>query len=307
MQVVRVLEARKVMHRRYDNPRGRRLRALEQNVLRYRAMDMILALFRAERLRTTIISCVTDRSGLMKKLDVAGQSNRLGPGTKNPLQKALGILVKDGVFTEAERREIESLVDYRNDIAHRLENLVGDIGATSLSRDFLKFRQSKTGRAYDYRAVEKLEKFQKLLYDRGRSKYVWEISFTPILFDGAEFALKTGLKRLRKKIDRQVATRKEENHKLNRHFSLDREFANEFDPYHPHNQYENGNLTERGVEVCYRLFDVDKPPIAVAHMMRLSLRATSKRFKMWKAAGGKRRKTVDFSKLPIRKFYTRED
>jgi len=45
-------------------------------------------------------------------------------------------------------------------------------------------------------------------------------------------------------------------------------------------------LTQRGEEICYRLFDKGKSPMAVAHLMGISLKAARKRHGMWQATGG---------------------
>ncbi|HSC85080.1 MAG TPA: hypothetical protein VLC30_15805, partial [Pseudomonas sp.] len=50
-----------------------------------------------------------------------------------------------------------------------------------------------------------------------------------------------------------------------------------------------GHLTKRGVEICYRLFDLGKRPIVVAYLMGISLRAAERRRKAWSEAGGEKR------------------
>ncbi len=114
--------------RHYEDPRGSHLPALEQNILRYRAIEMVLALFYAEDLRKAIIGCVQTTDRLRNRLDdKVGQHERVPAGAKKPLQKALKALAADQVFTEDEMIQIEKLIDYRNDIAHRLEELNADI------------------------------------------------------------------------------------------------------------------------------------------------------------------------------------
>lgn len=76
---------------------------------------------------------------------------------------------------------------------------------------------------------------------------------------------------------------------------------------HPLNQYDNKCLTQRGEEICYRLFDKGKSPMAVAHLVGVSLKAARKRHGMWRATGGVNRPVVDLSTLPERKFYRRYD
>jgi hypothetical protein len=51
----------------------------------------------------------------------------------------------------------------------------------------------------------------------------------------------------------------------------------------------NGDLYKRGIEVCLRLFDLGKSPLAVATLMSISLKAAGERHKQWLIAGGKER------------------
>ncbi|WP_223554405.1 hypothetical protein [Pseudomonas sp. BF-R-01] len=58
----------------------------------------------------------------------------------------------------------------------------------------------------------------------------------------------------------------------------------------PANKLGSGKLTERGVEVCYRLFDAGKSRNAVRTEMEISFGAATHRFEAWKKAGGLDRK-----------------
>jgi hypothetical protein len=65
--------------------------------------------------------------------------------------------------------------------------------------------------------------------------------------------------------------------------------AMEFDPRDPANKHEVGGLeklTDRGVEICYRLFDTGKTRYAVASLMQISFGAATHRYKAWQKAGG---------------------
>lgn len=66
------------------------------------------------------------------------------------------------------------------------------------------------------------------------------------------------------------------------------------DPREPANKLENGKLTDRGVEVCYRLFDAGKSRNAVGAEMEISFGAATHRFEAWKKAGG-----LDRTKQPL--------
>lgn len=60
----------------------------------------------------------------------------------------------------------------------------------------------------------------------------------------------------------------------------------DFDPKDPCNKLPDGKLTPRGVEVCYRLFDVGRTRYAVAEAMGISYGAATHRQEAWKKAGG---------------------
>lgn len=68
----------------------------------------------------------------------------------------------------------------------------------------------------------------------------------------------------------------------------------ELDPRNPANKFESGKLTDRGIEVCYRLFDAGKSRYAVGAEMEISFGAATHRFEAWKKAGG-----LDREKLPL--------
>lgn len=71
----------------------------------------------------------------------------------------------------------------------------------------------------------------------------------------------------------------------------------ELDPKDPRNKYEIGGLmklTERGIEICYRLFDAGKTRYAVKELMDISFGAADHRFKAWEKAGG-----VNREKMPL--------
>jgi DNA-binding NarL/FixJ family response regulator len=64
--------------------------------------------------------------------------------------------------------------------------------------------------------------------------------------------------------------------------------VDDLDPRSPLNK-EGLNLTPRGVEVCYRLFDQGKSRYAVAQALDISYGAATHRFHAWEKLGGKDR------------------
>lgn len=68
----------------------------------------------------------------------------------------------------------------------------------------------------------------------------------------------------------------------------------EIDPRDPANKLPDGKLTERGIEVCYRLFDAGNTRYSVHQQMKISFSAATHRHEAWKKEGG-----VNRIKLPL--------
>jgi hypothetical protein len=63
----------------------------------------------------------------------------------------------------------------------------------------------------------------------------------------------------------------------------------ELDPKNPLNKV-GVNLSRRGIEVCYRLFDAGKTRYAVKELLGMSYGAATHRYHAWEKLGGKSRK-----------------
>jgi hypothetical protein len=61
-----------------------------------------------------------------------------------------------------------------------------------------------------------------------------------------------------------------------------------------------GHLAKRGVEICYRLFDLGKSPTAVAYLMGMTLRSTERRQRSWIKAGGPQRVRAEVERFDVR-------
>lgn len=61
------------------------------------------------------------------------------------------------------------------------------------------------------------------------------------------------------------------------------------DPRDPRNKLADKKLSDRGIEVCYRLFDAGKTRYAVAELMDISFSAANYRYDIWTHAGGSNR------------------
>ncbi len=286
----------------YLDPLGSRLPALEQNMLKLRSAQMVLVLFYAEQLKARVLSLIQRTDGFMAH---TGRAERVPQGTKNPVGKCLDALEADGAMSADEKVEIRRLIDYRNSVGHDVHELVADITSERSVRRSWRYLPENFAR-YDYEAVERLQHFLKLLGERQRTHhYIGTISFDGLQFRSAERVFLNEIKLLRRKIAKQWKARQQQIDDLNKQMQSAIIGSGETDPRHPSNRYDDGRLTLRGEEICYRLFDQGLTPMAVAHLMGLQLTSVRNRQRNWVKLGGKQRPAVDFETLPERKYYRR--
>jgi hypothetical protein len=264
---------------RFRHPEGTQLPALEKNVLKYRAFEMILTIFYAEELKRKIVGAIESTDAIKSR-----NNPRITPTTKNKFQRAMQAIVTDGVVTSQERDEIVALIDTRNGIAHSIHEMTFDISRDSFARGILEYERPK----YNLQALSRLKYFYKELPRRMMSRYSFILSFNDSLFRSARKTYEAELKRLDKKIQAQFRNRDKQNRLLKRELSLkDTEFENNMNILvHPMNIARNGNLSKRGTEICFRLFDLGKRPIAVAYLMYISLKAARRHCKRWQKSSG---------------------
>jgi hypothetical protein len=298
-----------MLPKQFIDPLGSKLPALEQNILKLRAMQMLLVLFYAEELKRRVLKLIqaTDRvRGSLQGSEASPE--RVPPGTKNAVDKALKALVADGAITAADKAEIVQLIDYRNAIGHQMHDLLADVSTEPVAREIITHAPDLLIK-YDHNAVERLQHFRKLLGGLYRTHhYVTELNYNALLFRSAERTFLAEIRRLRRKIFRLIKIRQAEIERVNAELSLKgTELEADWHPRHPLSQYDDGRLTKRGVEICYRLFDMGKSTMAVAHITGLSLIAARKRQRMWAASGGMNRVKVDIATIPRRKFYARHE
>ena len=272
---------------RFRHPEGTRLPALERNILKRRGFEMLLMLFYVEELREMIIGAVR-ASARWKYRDLP----RIEPATKNKFKVAMTALIRDGILSQHESDEIVKLVDIRNIVGHELHKMTFDISRDTWARQVREVEEAR----YDSEALGKVKSFLDALEKRMRSKYVREISLDTLLFRSAERTYSSEIQSLKRKIDAQYQRRGKKLASLKGQLSLQgTEFEKEeFHPAHPANMGRNGCLTKRGVEICFRLLDLGKSPLAVAYLMYISVKAARKRHRQWLQAGGKNRKRFDF-------------
>jgi hypothetical protein len=282
----------------YVGPRRGRLPALEQNILKFRAYQMILTMFYAEELKREIQYPIQRR-------DAAGDGASTKP--QRSMKHALDFLENDGIFAADERAEIFKLLNYRNTIAHQIHDLTADLSNTRFVHDRARYQTDQP--RFDYQALERLRYFRKLLPKRLQARgRVVTVGSSDIVFEAANRTYTQELNRLERRIIALMRKRKHEIEEVNAELSLEgTELQDDLHPLNSLNRYDDGRLTERGAETIYRLFDMGKSPMAAAYLMDLSIAAAKNRLKLWHAAGGKDRTTCDIQGLPRRRFYIRDE
>ena len=174
------------------------LRALEKNILKYRALQMVLLLHQVESLRTFIIGSIrsTDRLAVSLKTGV----DRLPGGVKKTMEKALALLVHEGILTEKESEDLQSIIKLRNQVAHTIHELVADISVPRLL--------GQHDPVYDYYAVDRFERYRNKIESGMAKSFVLLLDFRELSFEQAEATYKEELSRLHRRIDRQYEARR---------------------------------------------------------------------------------------------------
>jgi len=284
----------------YTDPLSGHLPELERCLIRHRAFQMILILFHAEELKRDIISNVAAQEEFRH---ITGNKPDEAVGSKKPLsekkkqQHAFDMLERDGILTADERRRIICLIGHRNNIAHHLDRVTADLSTDRSIRNRLP--NYLNAKLFDYQTLEQLRVFRQLLSERMTSKhYIREIGMETTLFNATERTLTADLKSLESRIGKLLNVRRNDIHMVNEQLDLEgTELIGPLHPSRPENRYGNGRLTPRGIETCYRLFDIGKSPMTVSHLMRLSLSATRRRQHLWTASGGAKRVRCNFADI----------
>jgi DNA-binding MltR family transcriptional regulator len=174
-----------------------KLPALEKNILKYRAIQMVLLLHQVESLRSFVIGSIRASD---KFATYASSPLLLPEGTKRPLEKAFQILVSKAIITEKESEDLQRIIDLRNQVGHKIHELVSDISAPEVLR--------QRDQIYDYFALDRFELYRDKISKGMMSRFVLEISFRDFTFEQAEATYKEELRRLHKRIECQYEKRK---------------------------------------------------------------------------------------------------
>ena len=133
------------------NPRGENFRALEQNILKFRTFEMVLILFYVEEIKSIALRTikVTDKH----RKSYQNIEERLPDGTTKIYKKLWALLVSEGILSKEEKEDVERIIDYRNNIAHSIGELVFDLNVDSYSKSFVEI----SGIKYEYGIIERLK------------------------------------------------------------------------------------------------------------------------------------------------------
>ena len=177
------------------------LPALERNILKYRSFEIVLILFHIEEFKSETLGSVRASDRILSK--ISGTDVRLPEGTNKLFKKLWNSLVSDGVLTEEEKQEVEELIDYRNTVAHEIQNIIFDL-SNHKEKSYLISKDSMT---YNYEALDRIRYFRNLIDERRRGN-IKTISFSSLYFESLEKTITTELNKLKSKIDRLYKERR---------------------------------------------------------------------------------------------------
>lgn len=182
-----------VIHNMIKQPK---ITALEKNILKYRALQMILLLYEVESFKSFVLGSIRSTDRFLTE-----KERRLPEGTKKIFIKIWALLVEEDIITQEESEDIQNIIEIRNEIGHSIHNLVLDISGP----EFVL----KGKKAYDYFALGRFEKYRKKIERGMNRKFILEVDFRELAFEKAEKAYKEELLKLRKRIERQYEIRRQ--------------------------------------------------------------------------------------------------
>ncbi len=244
-------------HTRYKTPWRGYVRALERNIIKFRAIQSILVIYYTEILIQKIVDTVKSNT---RRSDIG-------------LKKALNMLVDEGVIPQDKAKKIKRLKDYRNDLAHEFHKMNSDLSNLYYSPVMDNVKE------YNYAAIRQLKEIINYIYERVSQTSGWTnvIGLETIDFETPESILTSELKRLDKKITRLYNRRKIENDQINREIEEMREkFSDRLhSPWLL--KHANGRLSAVGVELCDSMFKSGYSALAVAYLLEISITSARSR------------------------------
>ncbi len=272
----------------YNDPWRGQVRALERNLMMYRTIQFVLVLHYTEELKKTVIMPVQHKFSEFKVKQTHGPRKYSLDTSSKIFYGSLKKWVDGGLIDDKESSEIRRLVNFRNDVAHRLNQLSVDISRYSFHQELLR-NYPYILKHHDYEAVDRLKTTIKLLNVR-KCHHHWPnvIGLEGLYFETAESILFSELKSLERKIKRLVTKRRKEDNKVNREFkAIQTEFSDRFQPEYWPLRHETGRLTKTGSALCDDLFAAGFSTLSIAYAMELSINSARARKRTYIARNGK--------------------
>lgn len=269
-----------VLGMKRHRPHGSALSALEANVLKLRALEMVLVLFYVENLKDFIISSINVTKHLSETID-SPQSKQIDK-KKISIKEARQLLVSEGVLTPEESLKLKDMIDYRNIIGHEIYRMTIDIGEYSHLAEHKLTSGIKIAK-YDYLAISNIRQFkEKIQKKMMEHSFCFELSFNTLAFDSAEKTYLKEINRLKKKVNNGIdnlnATIKSTNELIH---NIPHEVIDNIQPGHPKNINSNGTFSPEGIKGIFMLYDARATPLAVSYIMKISYRTAAKWHKKW--------------------------
>ncbi|MDW2982421.1 hypothetical protein [Rhodanobacter sp. KK11] len=265
-------------------PHGSAPTTLEADILKVRAFEMVTVLFYVEDLRQFIVHSIRFTDKLLGSIRLTNGETKTKEGKQMDLARAA--LVSEGIINQAESDELFDLINYRNLIGHQIHELTVDVGAYS-NRTRLDPTTYEPIPAYDYTAAKRAKTLRLKVMEGMAGKFVMAVSMSSLEFEAAEKTYWAEIERLKKKINKGIERANKAITETNRAIrSVPESVRAMAQPYHARNIRENGSLTKAGRTCAFQLFDAKATPLAVAYMMRISLRSANRWFKKWQIQNG---------------------
>jgi len=173
--------------------------ALRRNILRYRTTEMMIFIYEAENLKRHIFGAIKNEKILNFTHPLEGKKG------KAYYETAWSILIDKGILASSETAQLEQLFDYRNEIAHQIQNLICD-----LNPDY----GCNVSYKYDYNAIHDLRKIKEKINSTIHKHFIINVDMDGALLEPLIKSLEKDLKRYAKAINKKFDVLSKENPQL---------------------------------------------------------------------------------------------
>lgn len=199
---------------------------------------------------------------------------------RRKLEFANNFLIAHGIISNSDGELFLKLIDYRNVIGHEVHDLTCDVGAYAELGDYEPGTLKSIVR-YDHSAAKSAARLRADVQQKIAKKFVSVISFRGLRFDAAEKVYLSEIRRLKSSLNRRVDKHNKLVEQARKSLDAGVEVIKHVQPGHPRNFKANGSLSARGVSCMHHLFEFGATPLAISHLMRISLSSVNRRLKEW--------------------------